>query len=266
MSNNGQAVRTQRQIPQLDGLPRPLYARAESLPQRVTTPRHSHRWAQLSYAISGVLQVHTQAGRFSAPPHRAIFIPPELEHEVISSPQTEMRSLYLDQRVTGWAPPRCHVLAISDLTRELIRHFSALPVEYDEDGADGRLAMVLLDQLRAAPEVDFALPWPEDQRLHPLCERLYAEPDSPLSLAQWGARLGVSEKTLSRQFQRCTGLSFRAWRQRVRLLNALPALEQGQRVTDVALACGYDSTSAFIAAFRLQFGFTPGTLSSRLAG
>jgi AraC-like DNA-binding protein len=26
----------------------------------------------------------------------------------------------------------------------------------------------------------------------------------------------------------------------------------------VALACGYDSTSAFIAAFRQQFGETPG--------
>jgi AraC-like DNA-binding protein len=26
----------------------------------------------------------------------------------------------------------------------------------------------------------------------------------------------------------------------------------------VALACGYDSTSAFIAAFRQQFGCTPG--------
>ena len=35
-------------------------------------------------------------------------------------------------------------------------------------------------------------------------------------------------------------------------------LEQGQPVTDVALACGYESTSAFIAAFRQQFGETPG--------
>jgi AraC-like DNA-binding protein len=42
------------------------------------------------------------------------------------------------------------------------------------------------------------------------------------------------------------------------LLSALPLLEQGQRVTDVALACGYDSMSAFIAAFRDQMGVTPG--------
>ena len=32
----------------------------------------------------------------------------------------------------------------------------------------------------------------------------------------------------------------------------------GERVTDVALGCGYESTSAFINAFRQQFNATPG--------
>ncbi|MNP73513.1 Helix-turn-helix domain protein [compost metagenome] len=44
----------------------------------------------------------------------------------------------------------------------------------------------------------------------------------------------------------------------MRLLSALPALERGERVTDVALACGYESLSAFIAAFGKQFGLPPG--------
>jgi AraC-like DNA-binding protein len=35
-------------------------------------------------------------------------------------------------------------------------------------------------------------------------------------------------------------------------------LERGERVTDVALACGYESMSAFVAAFREQMGATPG--------
>ena len=57
---------------------------------------------------------------------------------------------------------------------------------------------------------------------------------------------------------RDTGLTYRAWRQRLRLLGALPDLERGERVTDVALGCGYESVSAFIAAFRQQFDTTPG--------
>lgn len=64
-----------------------------------------------------------------------------------------------------------------------------------------------------------------------------------------------------RLFQRETGLSFRGWRQRMRLLSSLQALEQGQSVTQAALGCGYESTSAFIVAFKGLFGATPGNCS-----
>jgi AraC-like DNA-binding protein len=63
-----------------------------------------------------------------------------------------------------------------------------------------------------------------------------------------------------RLFQRETGLSFRGWRQRMRLLSSLGTLEQGRSVTEAALSCGYDSTSAFIAAFKGLFGVTPGEM------
>jgi AraC-like DNA-binding protein len=44
------------------------------------------------------------------------------------------------------------------------------------------------------------------------------------------------------------------------LLSSLKWLEEGNSVTNAALSCGYDSTSAFIAAFKGLFGFTPGEL------
>ncbi|WP_017938473.1 AraC family transcriptional regulator [Zestomonas thermotolerans] len=258
MSRKGQSKPFRRSIPGLPSLPRPVYGRVESLPNRTLTYRHSHPWVQLSYAIAGVLEVHTDAGRFVAPPQRAVWVPAGLPHRVFSAPRTEMRSLYIDCAAVAWAPPGCRVLRVSPLLRELIAAFSRLPVEYAEDGAEGRLVQVLLDQLRAAPEVDLMLPLPQDERLQALCRRLQERPERQETLAHWSARLGVSEKTLSRLFQRETGLSFRAWRQRLRLLAALTPLERGERVTDVALACGYDSTSAFISAFRQQFGCTPG--------
>ncbi len=263
MPANGQIFLGQRQVPDLPRLPRPVYSRAESLPLQVGTPRHSHPWVQLSYAIQGVLHVHTNAGSFVAPPQRAIWIPAGLEHEVISSPRTELRGLYLDCAVTQWAPTHCRVLSVSPLTRELISRFAELPVEYDEAGADGRLVQVMLDQLRNAEEVRLSLPLPTDPRLQQLCRQLQAHPEDGRSLSDWSGQLGASEKTLSRLFLRDTGLTFRAWRQRLRLLGALSPLEQGARVTDVALGCGYDSTSAFIAAFRQQFECTPGEFFRR---
>ncbi|WP_437879819.1 AraC family transcriptional regulator [Pseudomonas sp. LRF_L74] len=247
-----------RRVPGLESLPRPVYGRIESLPNRTLTHRHSHPWVQFSYAIQGVLEVQTDFGRFIAPPQRAVWVPAGMAHRVFSSPRTEMRSLYLRDDVTRWAGDGCRVLAVSDLLRELIRAFSQLPVEYPEDGAEGRLVQVLLDQLRNAPTVDLILPLPRDARLRQIYRALLAHPERQTTLGEWSRRFELSEKTLSRLFQQDTGLTFRAWRQRLRLLAALPLLERGERVTDVALACGYDSTSAFIAAFRQQFECTPG--------
>lgn len=268
MSRNGQSLPIHRAVPELVSLPRPVYARVESLPRSAATQWHSHPWAQLSYAIRGVLSVHTAGGRYLAPPQRAILVPPGLPHAVISSPATEMRSLYIERSAIVWAQSHCKVLEINPLTRELINHFGSLPADYAEQSADGRLVAVLLDQLQAAAESTLYLPWPADPRLQSLCEALYRAPDLSHKLGDWASELMLSEKTLTRLFQQHTGLSFRAWRQRLRLLSALPLLQAGERVTDVALACGYDSTSAFIAVFRKQLGVTPsafGDLPERLS-
>ena len=56
MPTNGQ-LSLERTIPALTLLPRPLYARAESLNAGSWTSSHRHDWVQFSYAISGVLGV-----------------------------------------------------------------------------------------------------------------------------------------------------------------------------------------------------------------
>ncbi|HFH4658741.1 AraC family transcriptional regulator [Pseudomonas aeruginosa] len=261
MTMNGQPAELHRPIPTLARLPRPVYARAESLRAGSWTSRHRHAWVQLSYAISGVLGVHTAEGSFFAPPQRAIWIPAQLEHEVVTSTRAEMRSLYIRGDACAWAPTRCRVLEVTPLARELIKSFCELPVDYPEgDSAESRLVQVLLDQLRLLPEVAFSLPMPREQRLLRLCQALIDEPTQSLTMGDWAQRLGTSEKTLSRLFQRETGMNYRLWRQRQRLLASLNALEAGDSVTGAALDSGYDSTSAYIAAFKGLFGFTPGEL------
>lgn len=260
MPSNGQKLNA-RAIPQLQCLPRPLYARAESLGAGSWTPRHRHDWVQFSYAISGVLGVYTADGSYFAPPQWGVWIPAGVEHEVLTSMQAEMRSLYVRREEASWAPGQCRVLEVTPLARELIKQFCLLPVDYAEgDSAEARLVAVLLDQLRALPEVGFSLPLPQHPRLLELCNELLEQPEQGQTLAQWAQRLNTSEKTLTRLFLRETGLSFRGWRQRMRLLSSLTALEAGQSVTEAALGCGYDSTSAYIAAFKGLFGFTPGEL------
>jgi AraC-like DNA-binding protein len=48
------------------------------------------------------------------------------------------------------------------------------------------------------------------------------------------------------------------WRRRQRLVEAVRMLAAGHAVTAVALDVGYQSPSAFVAAFRRELGTTPG--------
>ena len=248
----------EQRLSDLTQLPRPLYGQSEALPNHLLGYRHSHPWVQFSYAISGVLEVQTAQGRFIAPPQRAVWIPAGIQHRVQCSAQTQIRSLYIDNQVLADAPTHCRVVEVSPLLKELIRAFGELPIEYDQDSAQGRLATVLLDQLTHAPDMGLMLPLPTDKRLQKIVAQLQKHPEASDTLSQWAQRLQLSEKTLSRLFVQQTGLTFRLWRQRLRLLSALPLLEQKNSVTEVALACGYESISAFIAAFGEHFGSTPG--------
>src|SRR6218665_3548793 len=254
-----------RAVPQLAALPRALYSRHESLAPGSVAAAHQHAWGQLSYALSGVLEVRTAVGGFLAPPRHAVWVPAALEHEVLNHGPTEMRSLYVRADAAAPLPAGCTVLQVSGLARELIRRVSALPVDYDEVGADGRLAAVLLDELARLPKARFELPLARDRRVLQISVALQQQPDDRRGPAQWGETVGASERTLARLFVQQTGLGFGAWRQRLRLLLSLQALETGASVTAVALGHGYDSPSAYIVAFRAAFGMTPGEMRAGAA-
>ena len=74
---------------------------------------------------------------------------------------------------------------------------------------------------------------------------------------QFLAMPGVGVRTLERGFAAETGLSFGRWRRQARLLHALRRLGAGVPVKQAALDAGYQSASAFIAAFRETFATTP---------
>jgi AraC-like DNA-binding protein len=252
----------QRLIPALAALPRPVFRRSEDLEPGSFTRQHAHDWLQFSHATSGVLEVKTAQGNYFLPPARGILIPPGVAHAVANSQRARMRSLYIDPEAIA-APPRCRMLEMSPLVRELLLAFLELPERYDLDGPDGRLAVVLIERLVELPEVDFALPMPGDERLAAICAGLQGNLEDKRTMAELAREAGMTERTLARTFLRQTGISFGAWRGRLRLLMSLGALERGAGVTAAALESGYDSASAYIAAFKRLFGKTPGEFFAR---
>lgn len=236
---------------------RPIAAMAKDFAAGFRVARHRHERAQLVFAASGVMQVTTTGGIWVVPPHRALWIPGAVDHEIHCTGDVAMRTLYIRQDAATGLPRSVCVLAIQPLLRELILEAVKLPLDYGERDRDGRIMALILDELRALPVLPLHLPMPRDPRLARICTAVMAAPALRRRLAAWGDEVGASSRTLARLFLRETGMSFGAWCRQARLLSALARLAEGQKVTSIALDLGYDSPSAFTSMFRRHLATTP---------
>jgi transcriptional regulator GlxA family with amidase domain len=101
------------------------------------------------------------------------------------------------------------------------------------------------------------LPLPRDERLARVAHTLLDDVADDRRLDDWAHFVGMARRTFMRAFSAEVGMSFGRWRQQARLFAALEMLAQGKSVTEVAIAVGYDSVSAFIEMFRKMLGTTP---------
>jgi len=220
--------------------------------------RHEHSWGQLVFAKHGVMRVSTDNAAWLVPATRGIWLPAGLSHGIAMRGEVAMRTLYVAPTRSAALSAAPSALEVSPLLRELILHILKLGMLAPARPEHDRLAGLLIDLLAAAPPEPLFLPLPRDPRARNLAEHVQAHPESGHDLARLAREAGASPRTLQRLFPRETGLTLEAWRQRARLIHAAARLSAGAGVTDTALDCGYQSLGAFIAAFRRQFGVTPG--------
>ena len=249
-----------------DEVPRSVAGLTIELASIHETEPHRHRKAQLLYVISGVITVEASGGIWTVPPHCAIWIPSGVAHVARTAGRITVGNLYIEPTRAGSLRDECGILFVQPLLRELLLRFISGPSLYPEgDTREERLVSVLLDELQAAPLEPLHLPMPTDRRLRRLVETLIDDPSVRFTIEEWGARVGASNRTLTRLFQRETGMSFVRWRQQLHIGLALQRLASGTSVTNVALDLGYESTSAFIAMFRRMLGTTPARYFSEAA-
>ncbi|MBO9575620.1 MAG: helix-turn-helix transcriptional regulator [Sphingobium sp.] len=223
-------------------------------------PPHRHDWAQLIYAASGVMRVATPDALWIVPPTRAVWAPAGVAHEIFAKGDFAMRTLYLEPGLAAAMPEHVYAVDVSPLLRELILHVVGIGMLEAGDPVQARLASVVADQLAIAGALPLSLPLPSDPRAVRLAARLREDPACDLELEALARDAGASARTVQRLFLGETGLRFAEWRQRLRLLHGASLLGTGASVTEAGLDAGYAGTSAFVAAFRRQFGVTPARL------
>ena len=241
-----------------DGIPRAVVGLTIEGDFVGETEPHQHRKAQLIYVINGVITIEADSGIWTVPPQCAVWIPAGVMHLARSTGRITIGSLYIEPGLAGSFLEECGIVFVQPLLRELLVRFINGPQLYPEgETREARLVSVLLDELQAAPIEPLHLPMPRDRRLRRLAEMLIDTPSSRFTIEEWGARVGASKRTLSRLFQRDTGMSFVRWKQQLHVGLTLQRLALGEAVTNIAIDLGYESPSSFIAMFRRMLGQTP---------
>jgi len=221
---------------------------------------HTHDDHQIAWAPHGVLTVLTGDASFILPPTRALWIPVGLRHETRSTGDAILRSLYVrpDRCPLDWSDPTA--VAVSPLLAELIGYLASPSLS---PAARANAEALLTDLLLPVPMKTVDVTLPSGGPARTVADALLAEPADGSTLLEWGRRVGASERTLARAFVAETGLPFGRWRSLVRLRSAISRLAAGQQVARVAGDVGYETASAFVAAFRRETGVTPGAYFGR---
>jgi AraC-like DNA-binding protein len=215
---------------------------------------HTHPDHQLAWAASGVLTVRTSDATWVLPPTRALWIPAGLRHETLSAGTATMRTLYIrpDRCPVSW--PDFTPVRASPLLAELIGYLERSDLDADRRA---HAETMLADLLQPVALTSIDVRMPTEERARQVAEALAADPADGRTLAEWGRQVGASARTLARAFTAGTGLPFGRWRGLLRLQAAIAALAAGEPVSNVARHVGYESPSAFVAAFRRETGMTP---------
>jgi AraC-like DNA-binding protein len=188
-----------------------------------------------------------------------VWIPAGLAHNTTLK-RVRTVSVFLDPEMVPGADGRARILAAAPVIREMILYAVRWPIgrPASDPGADAffeALAHLTRDWLDR--ETPLSLPTSND----PVVAAVMAYTNAHLDHV--GARdvcraVGVSERTLRRNFAAATGMTWRQYLLQSRLLRAMAALAEPEpTVMDVATSVGFDSVSAFTRAFGRYCAETP---------
>lgn len=242
---------------------RPILTHRRSMQAETNIRHHTHPRGQLLWAEKGVLSVSGEGTVWVVPSTHAMWIPSEIPHQVSSETDTFTRNIYIDPSYTIREHEKSIVMVtMTPLMQEVILRLTNHHYKADQ-ARTKHLGLVAIDELEALNPFENFIPSGHDPRLQRLIKHMIQRPTQKTSLPILSSLAGASVRTIERLFKAETGMTFRQWRSRFRLMNSLVQLTEGGSSTSVAHELGYQSVSSFIAAFKMQFGCTPQEYTKR---
>ncbi len=231
-----------------------------SKPSGSALPLHSHDEAQLTYAASGMIQLHTEQGVWLVPPQLAAWIPAGVPHRLDVMTDAELWMVnWQPTAIANWAPPDFPDRAFASRVTPLLRSLLAAAIEDDPATVKAELMVrLILLELSAVSDAPTYLPMPRSPVAKRVAEIALGDHRNRMDLNELASRAATSVRTVSRLFPAETGMTLKAWRQRARIVRTMEQLARGKSVAEVASDAGFSSTAAFSFAFRQVTATTPG--------
>jgi AraC-like DNA-binding protein len=225
--------------------------------ERWKTELHTHGLGQLLSLDSGSAAMEAGDASWLLLPGRIGWIPPRQIHSLTSHGATRGWTLYLPAVQSIYLPDRPLIIRRSSLVEQVVIRIARFKQSDLAPEILGHLLAVLGDEMMTSPAGCVYLPLPRDPRLLRVIHTLSEHPGTQYHLDHWAKEIGMSKRSLTRAFERETGLSLGQWIQNFRVSLAAEKLTAGYDITAAALSCGYISVSAFIKVFHSVMGTTP---------
>ncbi|MFJ4175080.1 helix-turn-helix domain-containing protein [Microbacterium sp. NPDC089696] len=222
----------------------------------IVWPAHRHDEHELLWSVGGMARLEADGRVWAIPPALAVWVPSRVAHQASAERGARVRATYFTEGGPhdGAMPSVVTGVAMTEPLRALLDHNLMGTVDTD---ARMRVQRVILDLLVPAPRESFELVMPRSPHLHMVASAILADPGDKRTTADWGYECGMHGRTLARQFEVETGMTFTQWRILARLQLAIRELTHGRSIVSVSRQVGYRNPSTFIDHFRELTGQTP---------
>jgi AraC-like DNA-binding protein len=224
----------------------------------------------LMYAISGAIRLEVDGRRWIMPPSFAAWIPRKTEiHVEITQAMTCCSVLFVPRFVKGM-PKKTIVFSMPSHARELVvfsRRWGRDSKSFDThaEAIFQAIAVTCVEQAKDPSKIWF--PIAQSAQVQRAIGYMQDNIAQDITLTEVATASGLSERTLLR---RCRDELAMTWAQslrQLRMIRAVEGLSQDQdQIVQIALACGYNSLSAFNKAFKTFVGLTPSEFRARFRG
>ena len=240
--------------------------------RRPMTEMHYHKAYELYYTIEGERDYYVGDRHFKLNKHDLLFIPTAILHRTVGKGATRFLIYFTQEHVERFfaaealarlLPNEPFVFRPKKATAQQMNEaFSALLAEQTEQESPDELKLsgwLFRILLLISTEENTYTPPPQEDRLSAIVRYVNTHFSSIEKIEDIAERFFISKYHLCHMFKKHLDVPLISYLNTIRIQAACKMLKKGDmKLSDVAEACGFNSTTYFCKVFKDEMGISPG--------